>query len=458
VKNLSGFRFNARKKVAHFEVIVPGTRGGKRRRKTEEARDVVDATTKYHAFRKEVSEAEKGPAVPHTLRWYFETYWPKMKAALSEKGRSFVEQAMSARVLPHLGEMLLERINDAEVGDFVAALREKKYAPETINGSLSTLRKFLRDAVAREVIDKYPIRRRLPRQKVESLRLELSPEERTAFLAVFDDEEKFRKALPQGHRFGKVVELADGTRRGGPDESLAAGYHFERFRELKPLFIIALETGLRHGDLLGLRWSSVNLRDGWVRVTMGKTMEVATIPLSKLCREAIEECRARLDAREAGKEDGVVVEIRRRDPEALVLVDGDGKPVPEARLERAFATAKKLAKITRRFRFHDLRHTFASTLASQGVSLQVIAKALGHTTTKMSERYARPSEEAIRKAADALDRANNSLAVNSSRELLARPGGKGAPEVGRKPLTSSGLYGEPCWTRTSDPLLKRQVL
>ncbi len=121
----------------------------------------------------------------------------------------------------------------------------------------------------------------------------------------------------------------------------------------------------------------------------------------------------------------------------------------KARLERAFATAKKLAKITRRFRFHDLRHTFASTLASQGVSLQVIARALGHTTTKMSERYARPSEEAIKRAAEALDRANQSLAALS--------GGRGVP--GRaNPQTPPGLYGEPCWTRTSDPLLKRQVL
>ena len=129
----------------------------------------------------------------------------------------------------------------------------------------------------------------------------------------------------------------------------------------------------------------------------------------------------------------------------------------KARLERAFATAKKLAKIKRRFRFHDLRHTFASTLACQGVALQVIAKALGHTTTKMSERYARPSEEAIRGLAAALGRANSG-AVNSSRELPALSRGRGGPERGANPQTPPGLYGEPCWIRTSDPLLKRQVL
>ena len=53
-------------------------------------------------------------------------------------------------------------------------------------------------------------------------------------------------------------------------------------------------------------------------------------------------------------------------------MNDEGAPIAESTLKRAFATAKRLAKIERRFRFHDLRHTFASTLASQGVSLQVI--------------------------------------------------------------------------------------
>src|ERR1019366_602818 len=66
---------------------------------------------------------------------------------------------------------------------------------------------------------------------------------------------------------------------------------------------------------------------------------------------------------------------------------------------------KALAGITRRLRLHDLRHTFASRLASRGVGLQIIAKALGHRSTRMTERYARPSREAAMRAiVEALDR------------------------------------------------------
>jgi hypothetical protein len=174
VKNLPDFRFNSKKKVAHFEVIVPGTHGAKRRRKTEEAGDVVEATTKYHAFRKEVSEAEKGPAVPHTLRWYFEKHWPAMKNSLSTKGRKDVENAMRVRLLPRIGDLLLEKINDAEVRDLVGSMKADDYAPETINGTLAKLRKFLRDAVTRDVIATNPVKGRLPLVKTTRLRMELN--------------------------------------------------------------------------------------------------------------------------------------------------------------------------------------------------------------------------------------------------------------------------------------------
>jgi integrase len=72
-------------------------------------------------------------------------------------------------------------------------------------------------------------------------------------------------------------------------------------------------------------------------------------------------------------------------------------------VNRYFRKAKAIAGISRPFRFHDLRHTFASRLASAGVSIQVIAKALGHSNTAMAERYARPDEAALRSIAAALD-------------------------------------------------------
>ena len=451
MKHLTGFRYNPKAKRAHFEVILPGTGGWKRRRRTVKAKDAIEATTKYHAFRKEVAEAEKGPAVPQTLRWYFETYWPRMKSSLSEKSRDSVEHVMGHRILPRLGELLLEKVNAAEVRDLVGAMKAEDYAADTINGTLSILRKILRDAVARDVIVTNPVKGRLPLVKVQKLRLELSPEERGAFLSALNDGDAFRALVAKESAAARVERIEDRRNRRLPTDSLhgggrrpdseATGALFERFRELRPLFTVALETGLRKSDLLALRWESVNLKGGWIRVTMGKTKEEALVPISRLCREALEECRTRV----VGYEHVFVTE----DPSA-----DEEKPqwrrVPEVRVVRAFATAKKMAGIARRFRFHDLRHTFASTLASQGVSLQEIAKALGHTTTRMSERYARPSEEAIKNAAAALDRANQPHALNSSLELGRANGTSGAAEGRGNPKISSGLHGAGDGDRTHD--------
>jgi integrase len=79
------------------------------------------------------------------------------------------------------------------------------------------------------------------------------------------------------------------------------------------------------------------------------------------------------------------------------------RPYSAKTISTYFRRAKAIARIERRFRFHDLRHTFASNLASAGVSLQVIARCLGHSTTKMAERYARPDEASLRAVVSALD-------------------------------------------------------
>lgn len=86
-----------------------------------------------------------------------------------------------------------------------------------------------------------------------------------------------------------------------------------------------------------------------------------------------------------------------------VFRTADGKPYAECVIRRYFAIAKAIAKITRRVRLHDLRHSFASGLASQGMTPLVLRDLLGHTTTKQTERYARPNAsvaDAVRAALD----------------------------------------------------------
>ena len=151
------------------------------------------------------------------------------------------------------------------------------------------------------------------------------------------------------------------------------------------VFVIALETGLRKSDLLNLLWPQVDLPGGFIRVFMRKTKRFAVIPISSLCREALLACKARPVA------------------SRFVFTNADGTRVAEMAVRRAFLLAKRLAGITRRFRFHDFRHSAAVTLASEGVSPQVIQQVLGHASLRMSERYLRVNVAALDAARRALD-------------------------------------------------------
>jgi integrase len=178
-------------------------------------------------------------------------------------------------------------------------------------------------------------------------------------------------------------------------------WHFERFREARPIFVVALETGLSKSDLLGLRWSDVDQVNGWIRVVRQKTGRMSKVKFSAELRAALLACHRK----DVTAEFVFITEDDR--PEERRGRKGEQHPAwrqfPEVRLLRYFAIAKALAGITRRLRFHDLRHSFGSFHASAGTPLQVIRDMMGHADIKTTERYAKPDEAAIEQAVRELD-------------------------------------------------------
>jgi integrase len=141
--------------------------------------------------------------------------------------------------------------------------------------------------------------------------------------------------------------------------------------------VLALYTGLRRSDLRLLKWESVDLQAGIIRLLMRKTKRPVLLPIVPKVRAALDTCRKRTVMSE------------------YVLLTPEGKPYSESTIKPYFKTAKAITGITRRFRFHDQRHTFASTLASKGINSFTLRDLLGHTSTRTTERYARPSTETL---------------------------------------------------------------
>ncbi len=414
-----GFRYVGKTKTAVFSIVLPGST--KRRKKKLVGEVVRDgkhipltrdvALDEWKRFRDEVLHPRQ-IEVPRTFRWYIETYWTAIRSRASESTAETDEQVIRSRLMPYFADVELERINLALVRDFVGQMKRDgyshevtyqlrgrphtrvikgRYSPATINGTLQVLRKILKDAEAREVIDRYPIRGRLPREKEAPLMLELTAEEKQRFLAAFDDEWAFRSHVDATRAAGKplpgnagkhAVHVAGAGRRG---DSEWTGHAFERFHVAKPLFIVALDTGLSRTDLLNLKWSDVDDERQVVRLYRQKTKVLAAIPISTACSAALETCRD-------------------RHPE-FVFVTPELKPYSVSTFLRYFATAKALAGIERRFRPHDLRHTFGSDLATEGVPISDIAVAMGHTSERMAARYSRSAPSAtLDRLRAALDR------------------------------------------------------
>jgi len=322
------------------------------------------------------------------LSAYVTEFWDSLHNACGENTQRTNRRSYETYVRPFFGSRPIHEIEESDCEDFVATMKAK--SPYTTNLALRFVRKVLHHARRRKL--RTDVAENFHFVKEHMLKLELSDVEQDRFFAAFDDREGFNADLRERRKNGKVVRSArfgfkersfGGSRR---DDSEAAAIYFERFRRSRLIFTAAVDLGYRVTDLRLLKRTAVDLKKGIVTIITRKTGKSAVVALSDRCHVAIEEAMS-----------SVVTNA------AYVFASEEGLPYSETTLRRYFALAKKLAGITRRCRINDLRHTFASNLASEGLSLLDIRDALGHTTVRMSERYAKPNERALERMREALN-------------------------------------------------------
>jgi integrase len=138
---------------------------------------------------------------------------------------------------------------------------------------------------------------------------------------------------------------------------------------LRTLVLLAITTGARRGELIGLTWADVDVKAGRALVRDSKNGEQRTLPLAGKALEALRALKLQGSARSGH-----------------VFPQPSGLPGPYEHFDAHWQAALEAAGIED-MRFHDLRHTTASMLAAQGASLLEIADVLGHKTLAMVKRY-----------------------------------------------------------------------
>ena len=275
----------------------------------------------------------------------------------------FYTMIAEQRIIPVLGGIRLDRLTAAAVQDW---LDDQQGSARTVHHCRAVLRRALNVAVRQRIL---------------------------------------------AHNVATEVELPELEEFEGdplsPDEARALLVATAGDR-LHPLWRLAIVTGYRQGELLGLAWDDIDLAGGFVTMTAqlqrrdGAWVRVAPKTARKLPRlaldpETIEVLRAH-QLRQAAE--------RTADWAfwGLVFVTPAGNPWGSSEILRRFVAACDVAGIRRR-RFHDLRHTSNGLLEDLGVDEAARMARFGWSTKRMARKYGGPSEAQDRRASELIARA-----------------------------------------------------
>jgi len=156
---------------------------------------------------------------------------------------------------------------------------------------------------------------------------------------------------------------------------------------LKPIVFLALFAGLRRGEILGLKWHDVDFKRNIITLLETKNGEKREVSMNGQVRTAL-------------------INVGKHPATDYIFCDENGVPVHDIR--KSYSTALRKSGITN-FRFHDLRHTFASQLAMAGVDLNTIRELLGHKDMTMTLRYSHLAQSHKQHAVDLLGKIMDSF-------------------------------------------------
>ncbi len=181
---------------------------------------------------------------------------------------------------------------------------------------------------------------------------------------------------------GRVRYLTDGER-----VRLVAALKQSRNPYIYTAFVLAITTGARQGEIMGLRWDQIDfhrrtilLRDGETKNNEGRVLPLVGEAHDLLLRMS---------------------KVRKIDDARVFPVPSEGRPF--ASLREAWRRALARAEIED-FRWHDLRHSAASYLTMAGVGAAQVGKLLGHKTPQMTARYSHLAPEHVVELGETLAR------------------------------------------------------
>ena len=302
--------------------------------------------------------AEKRKAKADTLKAFIELEYRPWTRAHRKHGDVWCDQIL--RVFEALAHKPLSEITVHQVERVRTERLKAGISPSTVNRNVTCLRGALSHAVRSGYLEAHPLS--------DMKNVDVDDSGKVRYLS--DDEgERLRASLKARDNRKREARartnewLRDRGREPRPDIPLDGYSDY-----LTPLVLVSLNTGARRGEMFGLEWADVDfdLEQITIRGETSKKNRTRHIPLNA---EAL----------------GALKRWYKQSTTRLVFSGFNGERLDNVR--KAWSGVLADADITA-FRWHDLRHTFASWLVMRGVDLNTVRELLGHGDIKMTLRYA----------------------------------------------------------------------
>lgn len=303
-----------------------------------------------------------------TVAGYLTSWIASARPSLRPRTWQRYEQLVRVHAIPELGRIRLSHLGPADLQQLYAHRLSAGAAPTSVHHPHAVLHRALRQAtgwglVVRNVADlvKPP---RITRREMTTL----SPDQARALL-----------------------DAVAGDR-------------------LEAVYVVGLTTGMRQGELLGLRWADVDLdaRSARVRTTLHRTRDGFTFAAPKTARSRRQIALTPTAVGALRRHRARQIEDRLRAGAAwedhdLVFANAIGQPLHGTYVTTLFRQVLARASLPR-IRFHDLRHTAATLLLGRGVHPKIASEMLGHSTIAITlDLYSHVTPTMQREAVDALE-------------------------------------------------------
>ena len=303
-------------------------------------------------LRRLIGEVQTAPTVGHSLTVGAagERYQRHLQRAGRKRSTiAAVESALRVQLVPFFTDKALDAIRHEDVVDLVAVLERKGLSPKSIHNYVGTLSALFNYA-------KGPQRRWAAVNPCEGVELPGVPEhDEIRFLDESEWEAVLRHVQP------------------GAYQALDRAF-----------YLTAIMAGLRHGELIALRWRDVDWLAGRIRVRQNWVLGEFDTPKSRRATRSVP-----MADRLAGELDRLYQAMGEPGDDALVFPDPiTALPLDKAANLRRYRKVLKAAALDATHNLHGLRHTFGTRCAAAGVSMRTLQEWMGHRDISTTQRYA----------------------------------------------------------------------